>query len=86
MRFKSSVYGVPCWINVVFYEPFVPGRLTGDPYDCYPDEGGYGEWEVLNLKGEVDYDLSEKLTPDDVCRIDRELFDFMERNEEIEIG
>lgn len=22
-------------------EPFVPGKYTGPPEDCYPDEGGY---------------------------------------------
>lgn len=86
MMFKSCVYGIPCLIRVLGYEPYVPGRFSGAPEDCYPDEGGYGEWEVCNLKGEPDDDLSNKLSADDIYRIDREMFDFMERKEEIEIG
>lgn len=78
MKFKSSVYGQPCLINVLFYEPYLPGRLTGAPEDCYPDEGGYGEWEVCNLNGDVDHELSKFVTQEDVCRIDQELFNFME--------
>lgn len=45
----------------VDYEEFVPGRFTGPPEDCYPDEGGGhevlsilrdmsgdGDWEEIN--------------------------------------
>lgn len=70
---KSRVAGIPCTIGVTAWEPYRPGRLYGPPEDCYPDEGGYGEWDVL-IRGRRAHWLERKLTADDVQRIDDELF------------
>lgn len=32
-------------------EPFVPGKLTGPPEDCYPDEGGTADITDIKLDG-----------------------------------
>lgn len=78
MIFRSHIYGQDCLIRVLEWEKFIPGRLSGPPEDCYPNEGGYGAWEVLDLKGKPDHDLVQHMTADDEHRIDREVFKFME--------
>ncbi len=35
----------------VIYEPVIPGRYSGPPEDCYPDEGGTVEFESLTCDG-----------------------------------
>jgi hypothetical protein len=34
-------------IGVTSYEPYVPAVLGGLPENCYPAEGGVGEYEIL---------------------------------------
>lgn len=75
---RSHVAGIPCLIEVTEWEPFVRGRYYGPPEDCYPDEGGFGCWEVLDQRGRPAPWLSRKLTNEDTLRIDKEVFDFME--------
>lgn len=35
----------------VDYEDFVPAKTSGPPEDCYPEEGGYIEFESLTVDG-----------------------------------
>ena len=34
-------------IGVLDWEPYVPGVTHLAPEYCYPPEGGYGEWEII---------------------------------------
>lgn len=77
---ESNVAGIPCRIGVLDWEPFVPGRLQGLPENCYPDEGGCGEWVVLDRRGRPAEWLERKLTSADSARIDAELLDYFEKN------
>lgn len=43
---------VPCRIEVTYYEPAVPGRYSGEPDDCYPDEPSQCDFEVYTPDGE----------------------------------
>lgn len=70
----SRVSGIPCQIGVTAWEPYRPGKFSGAPEYCYPDEGGYGEWVVLDRQGRPARWLERKLTPEDIDRIEDELF------------
>ena len=35
-------------ISVTHYEPILEGRTSGAPEHCYPEEGGWAEWELLD--------------------------------------
>jgi hypothetical protein len=39
------------------YEPYIPAKLTADPYDSHPAEGGYFEIDKVLLDGIDVYDL-----------------------------
>lgn len=77
--FDSHIQGIPCQIKVVYWEPFVPGRFSGPPEQCYPDEGGYGEWEVLDRKGRKAPWLEKRLNEQETQRIETEMFNHMEK-------
>lgn len=61
-EFDYRICGIPCRIAVTDHEPFVPGRYSGPPEDCYPDEGGYSEYRVLDRKGYIAEWLERKIT------------------------
>lgn len=75
---ETTVAGIPCFIGVTDYERYRPAFISGPPEDCYPAEGGYGEYDLLDRKGYRARWLERKITD----RIDRELqdkiFDYME--------
>lgn len=77
-EFESRVCGIPCLIRVTSYEAYVPARTYGPPENCYPAEGGCGDWEVLDRRGRPAPWLERKLTKDDISRIDSEVFEEME--------
>ena len=39
------------------YEPYIPAKLTADPYDSHPAEGGYFEIDKVLLDGADVYGL-----------------------------
>ena len=47
----ATVAGIPCIIGVTDYERYRPAYISGPPEDCYPSEGGYGEYDLLDRKG-----------------------------------
>lgn len=75
---ETTVAGIPCLIGVTDYERYRPAFISGPPEDCYPAEGGYGEYDLLDRKGYRARWLERKITD----RIDRELqdkiFEYME--------
>jgi len=62
-------------IGVLDWEPFVPGVTHLAPENCYPPEGGYGEWEII----EPEHQHLE-LDDDEIQQV---IFDYMERQHEI---
>lgn len=44
---------VPLRVEVTHYAPAVPGRYSGEPDDCYPDEPAELEWEAYGPDGEL---------------------------------
>lgn len=76
---ESTVCGIPCIIKVTDWEPYRPAVLHADPARSYPEEGGSGDWEILDRKGRPAPWLERKLTPNERVRIEHDIFDHMER-------
>ena len=77
-EFESRVCGIPCIVRVKYWEVYVPAQRSGPPERCYPEEGGEGDWEILDRNGRPAPWLDNKLTDDDRYRIDTEVFNHME--------
>lgn len=77
-EFETLIDDTLCLIRVTYWEPYRPAYISGPPEDCYPEEGGYGEWEVCHLDGTPWPELSDAMTDKDAARIDAEVYDRME--------
>jgi hypothetical protein len=55
-----------------------PRKNNAAPENCYPSEGGCGDWEVLDRRGRPAPWLERKLTDRERSRIDDEVFEHME--------
>lgn len=51
--------------------PYIPAKTYGDPYDCYPAEGGCVE-EFIAIRNDTKEDVTNKLSEEDNERIDKE--------------
>ena len=74
MEFESNVCGIPCIIRVTNYDHYQPAFIS----NCYPAEGGRGDWEVLDRSGRPAPWLERKLNDRERSRIDDEVFEHME--------
>lgn len=77
---EARVAGIPCQINVTSLEPFRPGRYSGAPEDCYPDEGGDVEYEILDRRGRTAPWLERKVTEKEHERILDTIFEDMHKH------
>ena len=81
--FDSTIAGIPCQIAVTHWDKYHPAKTYGPPENCHPEEGGTGDWEVLDRRGRPAPWLERKLTDNDRERIDREVFSVMEQGDEL---
>jgi hypothetical protein len=81
-EFASRICGIPCIIRVKYWEVYIPAQRSGPPERCYPEEGGEGDWEILDRRGRPAAWLERKLTGDDRERIDTEVFNHMENQDD----
>ena len=35
-------------VRILSWRPYKPAQTYGDPLDCYPEEGGDGEWTLID--------------------------------------
>ena len=82
MQIESYIGDEPCIVKVLSWEYYTHAKLSGPPEDCYPDDGGYGEWEVCGMDGKPNEELASQLSDEDIERINQELFDEIEVNDE----
>ncbi len=80
-EFDTRVRGIPCIVRVTYWEPYIPAKISGPPENCYPAEGGEGDWEILDTRGRPAPWLEKKMTPEDHRKLSREVFDYMESAE-----
>ena len=81
-EFDTRVCGIPCIVRVTYWEPYIPAKISGPPENCYPAEGGYGDWEILDTRGRPAPWLEKKMTAQDHRKLSREVFDYMESETE----
>ena len=48
---EVSVCGIPAYALIETWNPYVPGKITGPPEDCYPAEGRDIEFKLYDRKG-----------------------------------
>jgi len=75
---EHEIDGIPFVIGVTYWESFVPGYISGPPEDCYPDEGGYGEWTIIKVTGQPYPWFQKQLTSSSIKEIDQIVYDYME--------
>lgn len=75
---ETTVCGIPCIIGVTDYEGYTPAYTSGAPENCYPAEGGYGEYDILDRKGYKAAWLERKITASVEDDIQSEIFNYFE--------
>lgn len=75
---ETHVAGIPCIIGVTDYEAYVPAYISGPPEYCYPSEGGFGGYILLDRKGYRAKWLERKLNDRIEREIQDEIFNHME--------
>jgi hypothetical protein len=83
-EFDTTCCGIPCIIRVTYWEAYVPAKVSGPPENCYPAEGGCGDWEILDRRGRPAPWLEKKLQGDarESERLEQEVFDYMENRQD----
>lgn len=72
---EARVCGIPCIVEVLYYEPVRHGRFHGRPEDCYPDEGGESEWQLLDRRGRRAEWLERKMTDQDREKVEALIYE-----------
>ncbi len=80
-EFDTRVCGIPCIVRVTYWEPYLPAKTYGPPENCYPAEGGEGDWEILDTRGRPAPWLERKMTDRDRNLLSEEVFNRMEQME-----
>ncbi len=75
---EHRISGIPCLIGVTDYEGYTPAYVSGPPENCYPSEGGYGDYILLDRKGYRAKWLERKLNDRIERDIQEEIFNHME--------
>jgi len=78
-QFNTRIRGIPCIIKVTSWDPYLPAKLSGPPEDCYPSEGGFGEFEVLTMRGSSASWLTKKLCDQEWDQLEMTVFEHMEQ-------
>lgn len=75
---EHRIDGIPCIIAVYNYEPYVPAYTSGLPENCYPAEGGCGDYDILDRRGYRAAWLERKVDARAEEDIQQAIFDYME--------
>lgn len=75
---EHRIDGIPCIITVYNYEAYVPAYISGPPEDCYPAEGGCGDYDILDRRGYRAAWLERKVDARAEEDIQQAIFDYME--------
>ncbi len=81
IEFDTRVCGIPCIVRVTYWEAYIPAKISGPPENCYPAEGGEGDWEILDTRGRPAQWLEKKMTDRDHKLLSQEVFERMESME-----
>jgi hypothetical protein len=78
--FEEFCCNIPCIVRVHNWEPHRRARVSGPADHWSPEEGGYGDWEILTRKGQPAPWLEKKMMadPNECMRLAAAVFDRME--------
>jgi hypothetical protein len=76
LKFDTRIVGIPCQIEVTFYEPFCSGK-RGHIDNWSEDEPEYLEFDVLDRNGRKAPWLERKMSADDYQRVQKEALNNM---------
>jgi len=77
---ETTCCDIPCIVRVTAWEPYRPAFISGPPENCYPSEGGCGEWELLDLDGNPSAELDDLVRryPQVAQAMEQKVFEHME--------
>ena len=80
---KTTICGIPCQAEITHIcGDYVPARVHADPDDCYEAEYPEIEWAVFDRRGRPAPWLERKLTSEEAARIESELIQNLEYENE----
>lgn len=72
---RTTVAGIPCWVDVNTIDPYVPAYRGGHPDTWEPESGGEIDFTVCDRGGRPAPWLAAKMTDDDRQRIECEILE-----------
>lgn len=76
---EAEVRETECTVRLYNWTPYKPAYISGAPENCYPAEGGYGDWELF-IDGKRAKWLEDEMTDDDIGKLEERLFYMMEES------
>jgi len=73
MQIDTRIAGIPCIVEVTYYEPVIPGRRWGRIDDWEPDTGGDLDYVICDRRGREAPWLARKLTDSDADKLEIEI-------------
>jgi len=70
---KTQIQGIPCEVKYTTHSRSSPAKTNAAPEHCYPAEPAEIDFEVFDRKGYPAAWLEEKMTEEDVRRIEGEV-------------
>ncbi len=80
IEFETTCCDIPCIVRVTAWEPYRSAFISGAPENCYPAEGGCGDWELLDIDGKPSSELDELVRryPQVAQAMEQKVFEYME--------
>ena len=75
----TRIAGIPCVVEVLYYQPADPGWTLGPPEKCWPPSPAVIEYRVCDRRGRPAPWLERKMTEKDRERIEAEIEDAIKR-------
>jgi hypothetical protein len=76
---QTEVAETECTVRLYNWTPYRPAYISGAPENCYPAEGGYGDWALFVNDQRAEW-LEVQLTPQQIESIEAQLFNMMEQS------
>ena len=76
---EARIAGIPCLVEVKHYAARVPGRYSGPPERCCPDEPEEIKFAVHDRRGRPAPWLARKMIDDDRAELERLISEDMKR-------
>lgn len=72
---RTKIAGIPCTVDFRVTGEYVPAKTNAPPESCYEAEYPEIDFTVCDQRGRPAPWLEEKMTPEDVARIEIEILE-----------